>query len=178
MLKNSDQWGYKQAGQKLTNRAKKSIIRASEIARQFGYAEAGNIHLLFAVYCENGSLGSNILKDLNVNKESFLSIIKRRAPKTPRLSHINLDVNPFSADIKRAFTRAYAVAKEFNYPYVGTEHLVYALLESEDPMIKDLIAGTKISEVSKSIKSLFEPAHLSSLSKMFNLPDIQISKTR
>ena len=71
MLKNSDQWGYKQAGQKLTNRAKKSIIRASEIARQFGYAEAGNIHLLFAVYCENGSLGSNILKDLNVNKESF-----------------------------------------------------------------------------------------------------------
>jgi len=175
MLKDNDHREYKQAGQKLTNRAKKSIIRASEIARQFGFPKASNIHLLFAIFCEKGSLGSNILKDLSIKKESFLKIINTKSSVLPK---IDIDTQPFSIEIKRIFTRAYSVAKEFNYPYVGTEHLVYALLESEDRVIKDLIAGSKSKKASKTVRALFEPTHLSNLSKMFNLPDMHISKTK
>lgn len=175
MSKNNGSWGCQQASQKLTGHAKKSMLRAEQIARKFHSSKTLNIHLLFSILCETGSLGSNILKDLAIKKKDFLDFFTKNYFPEKSAGRKNIF---FSADLKKNFLRAYSVAKNFNYPYVGTEHLVFALLNCGDPMIENLFSGIKLKSSQRSMKSFFEPDHLSSISKLFNLPEINSGKAK
>ncbi|MBU2028284.1 hypothetical protein KJ761_00115, partial [Patescibacteria group bacterium] len=51
--------------QKLTVYAKNSLSKAELIAQKFGYEQILNLHLLFSIMLEKGSLGKNILGDID-----------------------------------------------------------------------------------------------------------------
>jgi len=175
MLKNDEILMYHQASQKLTDHAKKSLLRAENIARDFGYSETSSIHLLFSIYSERGSLGRNILRDLGIKKEDFLRILDKKTAKEKRVRRTLL---PTSDEMKKIFIQAYSTAKNFDYPYVGTEHLVFALISSKEHEIQLLLSAADSKNSKESIKSFFDPNQLGGLSKMFNLPETKISKSR
>ena len=175
MHKKNSFWSHQPAGQKLTSHAKKSMLRAEEIARKFHFPKTLGIHLLFAIFCETGSLGSNILKDLAITKKDFSDLLAKNSVADKSAGRKTIF---FSADLKKIFLRAYSVAKNFNYPYVGTEHLVSALMSSGDPLTEKLFSGSELKGNRRSLRSFFEPDHLASISKMFNLPEVNIGKTK
>ncbi|OGI16563.1 MAG: hypothetical protein A2Z52_01905 [Candidatus Moranbacteria bacterium RBG_19FT_COMBO_42_6] len=175
MLKNDEILMYHQASQKLTGHAKKSLLRAENIARDFGYTETSSIHLLFSIYSERGSLGRNILRDLGIKKEDFLRILDKKTIKEKRGRRTLL---PTSDEMKKIFIQAYSTAKNFDYPYVGTEHLVFALISSKEHEIQNLLRAADSKNSRESMQSFFDPNQLGGLSKMFNLPDTKISKSR
>lgn len=166
---------YHRASQKLTDHAKKSLLRAENIARDFGYSETASIHLLFSIYDERGSLGSNIIKDLGIKKADFLRVIDKKTIKEKKVRRTLL---PTSDEMKKIFIQAYSTAKNFDYPYVGTEHLVFALINSSDQKIRALLSATDLKNSSESIQSFFDPNQLTGLSRMFNLPEVKISNGR
>lgn len=174
MLKADEILIYHQASQKLTAHAKKSILQAENIARNFGYAETSNIHLLFSIFSERGSLGSNILKDLGIKKDAFLRIFKKNSLVKEKISQ---KIIPTSDAMKKIFIQAYSVAKDFDYPYVGTEHLVFALINSRDGEILKVFGGTN-KVIKQTLKSFFDPNHLAGISKMFNLPEVKIGRNK
>ncbi len=157
--------------QKLTLHARHSLKEAREIARYTRHATIEPEHLLLAIFLENGSLGSVLLENIGFEKESLAKLcLKKKSsakvlPKTVPL--------PLSFTLKQSLRRAYALASQFHYPYVGTEHLVHALLEARTEALNTILTSLKISE--KKIQSTVE-AHLNfdrfpQLSKMLDAPE-------
>jgi len=162
----------KNTEQKITNHAKGSFSRTDGIARNFKYGKIKNIHLLYAIFLETGSVGSNLLLDLGFKKSEFAKTFRENS------DHLSLATDkflPISSEIKKTFTKAFSLAKEFNYPYVGTEHLTYAIISSDDPLIRKLFINSKVKKGNANFQSLFEPKELSNLSQAFNLPEMNFS---
>ncbi|EKE16532.1 MAG: hypothetical protein ACD_11C00004G0030 [uncultured bacterium] len=161
--------------EKMTAYAKNSLLQANELARNESEKKISPTHLLRAIYLEKGSLGSNTLKDLGFDKEHFSSKKKNGNLKLNKETYL-----PFSPSLSRTVTQAYAIANSFNYPYVGTEHLVYALTESTDKSVREIFQ--KISFDEKKIKPFARAPlgndFLSDLPKSVPLPDISFSKTK
>jgi ATP-dependent Clp protease ATP-binding subunit ClpC len=163
----------------LTNNSKEALLKAAILAKKFGRLEIENIHLLYAIYLRKGSVGSNILSDLGLNKEIFQQILGGNITKTEKLSVTSVAI---SANLRKNITKAFSTAREFGYPYVGTEHLVYSLLGSTDNNIRRLLATpsvqSKKQDIQQSLRAIMEPDILSNLSKMFNLPEAPLTKTK
>ncbi len=171
MLEPTNPSFQKQAGEKLTNHARRSFIKADWLARKFNHDKVDNIHLFYAIYLEKGSIGSNILKDFGLRQEDFLPVFKKEESLHKKHRVLATD------SLKKTFTRAYGIAKDFDYPYVGTEHLTYALIGASDRNIAGLLSKIKTEDVKKSITDLFDPSQISNIPKIFDMPEFNLSKT-
>ena len=162
------------AGQKLTNHAKQALIESGNLARKFGHAEIDNIHLLYAIYLNQGSLGSNILKDFGVKETDLKKLLEQKRDTNAK----NVKKNQLlpSNRLKKTFTSAYAIAKKLNYPFVGTEHMIHAIINSDDAAITNFLSNINLKSTPKSLVALFDPAQLSNIPKIFDIPDISLGK--
>jgi len=145
--------------EKMTIHAKNSLNESLNIARYFNSESIEPEHLLFAILLEKGSLGSNILNDLGVEKEIFdkVLVIKKKDKK-------NIPQQEASSDLKKIITHAYLLANKFNYPYIGTEHLVFSIMEIPNDNIKKILSvaipkksGIKLKNNKLSEKVLATP---------------------
>lgn len=162
---------------KMTLHAKKSLAEAGVLASYYQNAEIEPLHLLYAVYLEKGSLGSNILRDMGIKKSCFDSILPAKTKKDLAKNNPVLGPSPI---LQKLITRAYSLASSFSYPYVGTEHLIYALLESDDEKILKLLektSGRKIGLEALS-RSPLDGDFFSELSNHLPFPDVKLSKGR
>jgi len=163
--------------QKLTLHAKHSLKEARDVARFTRHKTIEPEHLLIALFLENTSLGSILLETMGFEKETLAKICFKKKIGGKVISPGA--VIPLSSSVKNILRRAYALANQFHYPYVGTEHLVYALFESKENSSLEKILGTlKIHE--KKVQSTFE-AHLNfdhfpQISKMLDLPENLLTK--
>lgn len=156
---------------KLTLHARHSLKEAREISQYTKHSAILPEHLLLAIFLENGSLGSIILENIGFEKESLAKLCLKKnstGKAVPKAAPM-----PLSPILKEGLRRAYSLAKEYRYPYVGTEHLVYALLELRSDTIDTMLATLKIKE--KKIRATIEAHlsfdHLPQLSRMLDLPD-------
>ena len=157
--------------QKLTFHAKKCLLSGQNLAS----SEMKPKHLLFAIRLEEGCLGSMLLKNMGVEKNCF-SKIPYKTKKSIKKQELRL-----SEDLISIITRAYYLASNFHYPYVGTEHLVYSLMKSNDADVKDIFEKSALKD-KKGIKDILGSSinndSLSHLSKIFDLPEITLSKNK
>ncbi|MFA5777490.1 MAG: ATP-dependent Clp protease ATP-binding subunit [Parcubacteria group bacterium] len=156
--------------QKLTLHAKKCLKEAQSLTCQ----EIKPKHLLYAICLEDGCLGNMILKNMGINK-NCLDTILFASKKNPALKP------KFSNELVAIITKAYYLANNFRYPYVGTEHLVYALLESNDKEIEKILERStpKLEKnMGNILGSSINSDSLAHLSKIFDLPEITLSKNK
>lgn len=152
--------------QKLTNHAREALLKAERLAQKFKHAKIDNLHLLYTIYTEKGSVGSNILKDIGINT----IILQRSLEKMPTIqTNVNTQLIT-SDDLKKTFTRAYSIAKDFKCPYIGTEHLVSAIFDSKDEKILQITQGVDLKNIHDSIAALL------GADQIFDLPKIFIEK--
>jgi ATP-dependent Clp protease ATP-binding subunit ClpC len=164
-------------GQKLTNHAKNSLAKAALLAQKFGQTEVQNMHLLFAIHLEKGSLGSSLLHDLKLKKEDFLSELSVSQSNVPLAPTESATIS-LSQESKDILLKAFSAAKKFNHTYVGTEHLAYALFNSSGPVLKKLLAKAKPQNKRQALRAALEPDQLSGISQLFNLPDNFFTKNQ
>ncbi len=157
--------------QKLTLHARHSLKEAHDIARASRNQSIEPEHLLLAILLEETSLGSILLENIGFERESLTKICLKK--KTPGRALSTTRTMPLSSALKDILRRAYGIASQFHYPYVGTEHLVYALVESEHPALTYILQTLKINgEKSRvTLKSHLNLDHFPQLSKMLDLPE-------
>jgi len=168
--------------EKMTIHAKNSLKESESIARFFGSNLIYSEHLLFAILLEEGCLGSNILKDLGIKKEHFEKILPVKKTATAKKSAKSLD---FSAELKKIITRAYLFSNKFNYSYIGTEHLVFSIIEVPNQTISQILSLTKITDKNSRFSkeklekkvfaapingNLLDKSFLSGIFKSLNIP--------
>ena len=164
--------------QKLTLHARHSLKEARDIARYARHQAIEPEHLLMAIFLEKTSLGSILLENIGFKKDSLAEMCLKPKPRGRMLPATHtIPLSPLLKDILR---RAYFLANQFHYPYVGTEHLVYALFESESAVLDHILLALDISDdkIHATLESHLNLDHFPQLSKMLDMPENFLMKNK
>jgi ATP-dependent Clp protease ATP-binding subunit ClpA len=122
---------------RFTARARNVIDHAPETARSLGHDYVGTEHLLLALFAEPESIAARILRERNVERPSVEAAIVLVAPRHA-VPEGPIPYNPRAAT---ALTGAVTSAIELGHNYVGTEHLLLALLRDPDALATRILAA-------------------------------------
>lgn len=145
---------------RFTQRARHALLCAAKFIRSGENLHP--THLLASLLVEQGSLAKNILEAHRVHRK----LIQRSLAKIPRIATLGIPkyakikgAISFSADCKAIIKRAAQIASRQNQPYIGTEHLLYALVcRRTEPM---LLSEKKAKEIKRHLDAIFsQSAHL------------------
>ena len=113
---------------KFTNRAKKVIEIANDISIELGHNYIGTEHILYGLVKEGEGIASKVLQNKGVTSEKILKEIKEMLGCGKEIKE-SLGFTPRS---KRVLENAFFEAKRIGYNYIGTEHLLLALMKEGD----------------------------------------------
>ena len=115
--------------ERFTDRARKVMALANQEAQRFGHEYIGTEHILLGLVKEGSGVGANALKNLGVNLGNAVPEVDKLAPHGPPTPVIGK--LPQTPQAKKVIEHAIEEARALNCHYVGTEHLLLALLRVE-----------------------------------------------
>lgn len=122
---------------RLTEKAKEALNYAAEAALEMGQNYVGTEHLLVGLIREKDGVAGKILEANNVTDEQVIEKIDALIGTGEPISGINPEATPRT---KRVIENSYREARSMGHNYVGTEHLLIAVLrESESIGVKILL---------------------------------------
>lgn len=130
---------------RLTDNAKTSLQHANAIARGYGSSYIGTEHLLLGVLAQGSSVGAKILADANVTLERAELALNL----APRNIIISTGALALSETAKLTLKMGWEVAQEFHQDHLGTEHILYSLLNQ-----KTARATTLLNELDVDVHSI------------------------
>lgn len=110
--------------ERFTDRARRVVVLAQENARLRNWNQIDELDLFYAIVEEGDGVGSTALKALGMTTEKVSSHI-------PRSTSELTNGQPFTVDCKRALEMALREALQLGHNYIGTEHLLLALVRQE-----------------------------------------------
>lgn len=115
---------------KFTNRAKQVIKLAKKEAQRLNHNYLGTEHILLGLLKLGQGIAVNVLRNMNLDYENIRSEIERIVGYGPE---IQVYGDPaLTGKVKKVFEYANEEATNLNHNYVGTEHLLLALLRQTD----------------------------------------------
>ena len=120
---------------KFTNRAKKVIEIANDKSIELGHNYIGTEHILYGLVKEGEGIASKVLTNKGITSEKVLKEIQEMLGNGKEIKE-SLGFTPRS---KRVLENAFLEAKRIGYNYIGTEHLLLAILKEEDSIAVKII---------------------------------------
>ena len=127
--------------QRLTDRARKVLKISEDVARRCGARSIRLEHVLIALAEESEGVAGNILRWLGASAERIAQLIPTQ--KSPFLAESE-PVNE-SEEIAPMVSEAYRVARSMDHNYIGTEHLVIAVVMSENLPVQAVLIQLNLS---------------------------------
>ena len=178
---------------RFTSRAKNVLACAHSLSSYSRVPEIHPLHIFYGLCQEPGSLSKNLLKQHNITIEKVAKAMRlsekrmkelkklRPSEKNKHKKTTKNSKNPYSADLifdiqtRSLLKKAVTIAAEQRQPYVGTEHLLFALINhiypynSEKPLSKNarpnndpytrillkILTLKKISDIKKHLDTIF-----------------------
>ncbi|CAM3072259.1 hypothetical protein BST27_17260 [Mycobacterium intermedium] len=112
---------------RFTPRARNAVVAAQNAAHDAANSEITPDHLLLGMLSDPAALATLLLQKRNVDTEKLRAAVKLppAAAETPNLI-------PFSGPARKVLELTFREALRLGHNYIGTEHLLLALLELED----------------------------------------------
>ncbi|WP_433267452.1 Clp protease N-terminal domain-containing protein [Micromonospora vinacea] len=114
---------------RFTPRARNVVMASQEEARASGNAEIGPEHLVLGLLAEPEGLAARVLAGRGAGPEAVREAVAAVLP--PRVEQVP-DLIPYDARGKKALELTFREALRLGHNYIGTEHILLALLEQED----------------------------------------------
>lgn len=127
-----------------TEKANKALNLAIAVASQLGHTYIGSEHILFGLVAEGSGVAATLLAKKNVTKE----IVEEKLETTIGKG-IPSHVTPadFTPRTKRILEMAISESRRLGHSYVGTEHILMAMLKEQDSygvlFLRELNVNTK-----------------------------------
>lgn len=112
---------------RFTPRARGAVVAAQNTAHEAGNAEITPDHLLLGLLNDPAALATVLLHLQQVDTEAL-----RGAVELPPAGRETPDLIPFSGPARKVLELTFREALRLGHNYIGTEHLLLALLELED----------------------------------------------
>ncbi len=174
--------------EKFSLRARKILDEAELVARATDAVAIHPIHLLIAILSEDGSLGSLFLINAGLKRETLGKTItdpaqpaSKTVPKNKKRGKgRSPSTLPFSAGTKEVLTGAFLSANRFGSPYVGTEHVVHAILSRPDDEILVSLAeaGIDHTQTLVDLESHLGLEHVPDFGKLLDFPELTLAKRK
>ena len=119
-----------------TQKANDVLNLAIKAAENFGHAYIGSEHILIGVLKENTSYGAELLTEKGVTLDKIEELIKEN---TGVGNPTALSPNDFTPTAKRVLEVSFQLARSMRNSFVGTEHLLLALLRESDSVAVKLL---------------------------------------
>ena len=124
--------------QKATNVLNKSLYLASEL----GHTYIGSEHILLALSSEAEGVAAKLLSDRGISFDRLKSAIAEKVGTGERTRITPNDMTPRT---KRIIENSAYQAMRFGQSYIGTEHLLLALLSEADSVAVNLLTALGVS---------------------------------
>ncbi len=133
-----------------TQKANETLNLAIEKAEELGHTYIGTEHILLGLLKTENSVASTALEAAGISAEDVEAQIKVQIGSGSRTT---LSPSDFTPRTKRVVQGAIAVAARYNHNYVGSEHLLIALLSEEDSYAVHFIygCGARPNDIFRSI---------------------------
>jgi hypothetical protein len=115
--------------ERFTPRARNAVVAAHDEARAAGNAEIVPAHLALGLLAEPVGLAAKAMVAQGVQLDTVRRTVTATLP--PAVDEVP-DLVPYGAEARKALELTYRQALRLGHNYVGTEHILLALLELED----------------------------------------------
>ncbi|MBN2101194.1 ATP-dependent Clp protease ATP-binding subunit [Candidatus Dojkabacteria bacterium] len=138
----------------LTENAKSALKISSVVADRMGARDIMPLHLFISLLLVKEGIASRVLSamkiDIDQTLESFAKGVDLSDIRDTRLTK---GIKDISSDMKALISRAYSIARQNRHVYVGTEHLLLAILDDDSAgFVRDLeTSGLKVNDIKKNI---------------------------
>jgi ATP-dependent Clp protease ATP-binding subunit ClpC len=147
--------------EKFTKEAKQALIVAQEVAKKTRTNYVGTEHILIGILSQPNSLGASILMNFGVSLDNVNLVLKTvgrtSSPSKGRASSSSSS-SGLSGFAKKVIEEAVKCASGNNHMFVGTEHLLFALVSQENTAATVILENMKVrpNDVQEEIMSAFE----------------------
>jgi len=148
---------------KFTNHLKNTLRMAGVLARRDNNNQVRPIHLLQGILQQPGSLAAEIL-----HKNGLTEQHEHMHPDKDSKETVTLELSQKSQAI---ITKMLNIAYERGHKYIGTEHLLMALMKQPDDAIITLLQerNLSLSEISQHVQAVLSAtSHFSDITEMFS----------
>ncbi|WP_067802260.1 Clp protease N-terminal domain-containing protein [Actinomadura formosensis] len=114
---------------RFTPRARKAVMAAMHEAKAAGNDHMTPAHLVLGLLADPGSVAGEAIKAQDVLLDSVRQAATAALP--PEAADVP-DLIPYNADAKKALELTFREALRLGHNYIGTEHMLLALLEFEN----------------------------------------------
>ncbi len=125
--------------ERFTDRARRVVVLAQDEARALGHDYIGSEHLLLGLIEEGGGLAAKALESLGVSAAELRAGVAEMVDpgqQSPATAHI-----PFTPQAKQVLRLALGEAQRLGHNYIGTEHLLLALISERDDVAGRVLAA-------------------------------------
>jgi ATP-dependent Clp protease ATP-binding subunit ClpC len=149
--------------EKFTQSARRVLSLAHLEAEQMQQSSIGSEHLFLALIKEDAGVAGRVLRELGVEIDRAREMVLRLGGKGSNPSE-KIDL---SADAQKVLDLAIEEALKENSKYISTEHLLLALVDSEEGLAKDVLAklGITPAQIQRQVKRVLNE-NRQSLSKV------------
>ncbi|OGH92742.1 MAG: hypothetical protein A2534_02430 [Candidatus Magasanikbacteria bacterium RIFOXYD2_FULL_39_9] len=120
------------------------LVNSISLATDLKNASVEPTHFLLALSLQKGSMANEILNRYQLDTKSIESALASiKAASEPK---VRAGLSPFSIAAKAALEKSLIIAQKHNHNYLGTEHLLSALLNTKDDRLEQLLENKKIKK--------------------------------
>ena len=129
---------------KFTNKAKKVIEIANDISVELGHNYIGTEHILYGLVKEGEGIAAKVLNNKGITDEK----VRVKIEEILGVGRAIKETLGFTPRTKRVLENAFLEAKRIGYNYIGTEHLLLAIMKEGDCVAVRIITELNV-EISK-----------------------------
>ena len=129
---------------KFTNKAKKVIEIANDISVELGHNYIGTEHILYGLVKEGEGIAAKVLNNKGITDEK----VRVKIEEILGVGREIKETLGFTPRTKRVLENAFLEAKRIGYNYIGTEHLLLAIMKEGDCVAVRIITELNV-EISK-----------------------------
>ena len=145
---------------KFTNKAKKVIEIANDISVELGHNYIGTEHILYGLVKEGEGIATKVLNNKEITEEKVRVKIEEILGRGREIK----ETLGFTPRTKRVLKNAFLEAKRIGYNYIGTEHLLLAIMKEGDCVAVRIITelNVEISKIYNEIAKVINEEELDS----------------
>ncbi len=121
---------------KFSDKAEKAIRSAGAIAGQWGHGYVGTEHLLYGLLCDKNTVACSVLEDNNITEEN----VEKKVKEIIGFSDMKSRTISFTPRLKRVIETSFREANRLGQGYIGTEHLLMAILRDGESAATRIIS--------------------------------------
>src|SRR3990167_11167740 len=137
--------------EKFSNRARNALLSAQKISRELKHLNIGTEHLLYGIICEISSFASEVLLKNQISEDAIrLELARLHLPQNEMWQPA------MSENLKLALEKAAIIASKYQYQFIGTEHLLFGIVEQSKNKAQIILSNLNIDsrEIRKNLLSI------------------------